>query len=49
MFAPAVRSGDEMVVAAGRDRTNRALDDVGADLDAAVVEQAAIPSHREGA
>lgn len=40
MLAAAVRSGEERVLAIERDRADRTLDDVGADLDAAVGEEA---------
>ena len=43
MLAAAVGAGEEVVLAAERDRTDRALDDIGVDLDAAVVEEAGAP------
>jgi len=39
MFAAAVRAGEECVFAAQRDRPDRAFDDVGVDLGAAIVEE----------
>src|SRR6187431_1978268 len=43
MLAAAVGAGEEVVLAAERDRADRALDDIGVDLDAAVVEEAGEP------
>src|SRR5437660_5431430 len=40
MLAATVGAGEEMILAPERDRTDRALDDIGVDLDAAVVEEA---------
>ena len=46
MLAAAVGAGEERILAVERDRTDRAFDDVGVDLDAAVVEEAgqAVPA-----
>src|SRR6266704_5794078 len=46
VLATAVGAGEEVVLAAERDRTNRTLDNVGVDLDAPVVEEAgkAVPA-----
>src|SRR5436309_13316604 len=38
VLAAAIRAGKEMVLASECDRTHGALDDIGVDLDAAVVE-----------
>ena len=43
MLAAAVGAGEECVLAVQRDRPDRAFDDVGVDLDAAVVEEAGEP------
>lgn len=43
VFAAAVGASEEVVLAAERDRADRALDDIGVDLDAAVVEEASEP------
>src|SRR5882672_10889044 len=40
VLATAVGAGEEVVLAAERDRTDRTLDDIGIDLDAAVIEEA---------
>src|SRR5262245_25602903 len=46
MLAAAVGAGEEMIFAPERDRPDCALDDIGVDLDAAVVEEAskAVPA-----
>jgi hypothetical protein len=40
MLAAAVGTGEEMIFAPERDRPDCARDDIGVDLDAAVVEEA---------
>ncbi len=40
MLAAAVGAGEEMIFAPERDRPDCAFDDIGVDLDAAVVEEA---------
>ena len=40
MLAATVGAGEEMIFAPERDRPDCALDDIGVDLDAAVVEEA---------
>ena len=49
VLAAAVGAGEQRVLAVERDRSDAALDDVGVDLDAAVVEEAVSPSQRERA
>src|SRR6185436_17983229 len=40
MLAATVGASEEMVLAAERDRTDRTLDDIGVDVDAAVIKEA---------
>ena len=40
MLAATVGASEKMVLAAERDRTDRTLDDIGVDVDAAVVKEA---------